>query len=353
MSVLGTDALTLADWAKRVDDDGQVAQIVDLLSQENAILQDMPWMMGNQTTGHKTTVRTGLAEGTWRRLYQGVQPTKTTTAQIVDNCGNLEGYSEIDVDLANLNGNTAQFRLSEDAGFLEGMSQQMASAFFYSNSLDTPEQIMGFAPRYNTLNTASAISANVIDAGGTGSTNTSIWLVGWGPQSCFGIFPKGQTAGLNMRDLGEDTLQLADGSRYQVYRSHFKWMSGLCIRDWRYIVRIANIDVEDLDTTNSANLVKLLIKAVHLVPTAPRGVAPVQTATMPSSPITTPRFAFYCNRTINTALDQQIVDKPAGLGGTLMYLDPAMWGGQSVVGFRGIPFRTVDAILNTEDAVTA
>jgi hypothetical protein len=181
MATLGTTALTYADWAKRQDDDGKTAVIVDLLSQANEILDDMLVVEGNLPTGHKTTVRTGLPQGTWRQLNFDVQNTKSTTAQIVDTVGNLEAYSVIDKDIADLNGNTARFRLSEDSAFFEGMGQQMAAAFIYSNALSTPAQIMGLAPRYNTVSLANAqTAANVIDMGGTGSTNTSLWFVSWG-----------------------------------------------------------------------------------------------------------------------------------------------------------------------------
>lgn len=353
MATIGGTYLTLADWAKRQDDDGRVAMIVDLLSQTNEWLDDMLWVEGNQTDGYKTTVRTGLPSGTWRMLYQGVTPGKSTTAQITERTGNLEGYSVIDKDLADLNGNAPAFRLSEDSAFFEGMSQQMSSALAYSNSSLTPAQILGLAPRYNSLSATVATSANIIDAGGTGSDNTSIWFVGWGPNSAFGIFPRGKAAGLQHRDLGEFTQINTDSSRYQVYQSHFKWEAGLCVRDWRYVVRIANIDVSNLTGSSTANLVKLLIQAAYKFPVVPAGISPVQSATRPSGTVgPATRFAIYANRTVRAALDQQIVDKPAGLGGTLMYLDSGEWGGRTVLGFRGVPIRTVDSILNTEAQIT-
>lgn len=346
MATLGTTVLTLADWAKRQDDDGKTATIVDLLSQANEILDDMLWMEGNQTTGHKTTVRTGLPQGTWRQLYQGVQPVKSTTAQIVENCGNLEGYSRIDKDLADLNGNTADFRLSEDSSFFEGLSQQMAGALMYSNSLGSPAQIMGFSPRYNTVTVANAQTANnVIDMGGTGATNTSIWLVGWGANTVHGVFPKGKVAGLNHRDLGEQVYYPGDGSQYLTYQSHFKWESGLVVRDWRYVVRLCNIDVTLLNGVNAANLINGLVRAVHRVPTMPRTAAPVQSATRPSGMVGPARMAIYCNRTVSTYLDLQAMNK------TNVLLQQEQWEGMPVTTFRGIPVRTVDQLLSTEARV--
>ena len=346
MPTIGNSFLTLADWAKRVDENGRTQAIVNLLSQTNQMMDDMMWTEGNLTYGHRTTVRTGLPQGAWRMLYQGVPPAKSTTAQVQENCGNLEGFSEVDKDLADLNGNTSEFRLSEDAAFFEGMTQQMQSALLYSNAIDTPAQFVGFAPRYSTLSGA-ATGGNIIDMGGTGSTNTSVWIVGWGPNSCFGMFPKGKLAGLNHTDLGEDVKTLSDASMYRVYRSHFKWEAGLCVRDWRYIVRLANIDVTLLNGVSAANIINALISAFARFPTAPTTTR-IQTEPTQNSgaPLGATRFAIYCNRQVAAALDRQALNK------TNVLLRMEEWDGRPVTTFRGIPIRIVDRLLNTEARIT-
>ena len=91
-ATLSTAALTLLDWAKRLDPTGKVARVVEMLEQTNEILQDMLWMEGNLPTGHRTTVRTGLPSVAWRLLNGGVTPSKSTTAQIDEQCGMLEAY---------------------------------------------------------------------------------------------------------------------------------------------------------------------------------------------------------------------------------------------------------------------
>src|SRR5882757_1380915 len=175
MAILGATALTYADWAKRMEDNYKIATIIEILSQTNEILDDIMVVEGNLPTGHKTTVRTGLPQATWRLLNAGVPNAKSTTAQIVDTCGNLEVYAEVDKDVADLNGNTAEFRLSEVKAFLEGMSQQVAATLIYGNQSVNPERFTGFAPRYSTLTaTSSQTAANVLNGGGTGSTNTSM-----------------------------------------------------------------------------------------------------------------------------------------------------------------------------------
>src|SRR5271168_532177 len=168
MAAIGSLALTYADWAKRLEDGYRIASIIELLSQTNEILDDMLVVEGNLPTGHKTTVRTGLPQATWRLLNQGVPNAKSTTAQIVDTVGNLETYAVIDKDIADLNGNTAEFRLSEVKSFLEGMSQQVATTLIYGNQFVNPERFTGLAPRYSTVTTANSQTAyNVLTAGGT------------------------------------------------------------------------------------------------------------------------------------------------------------------------------------------
>lgn len=341
MAVLGTNALTYGDWAKRIGPQGNVDSIIELLSQDNEIMQDEMVVEGNQPTGHVTTVRTGIPSATWRLLNYGVPTGKSTTVKITDNCGMLETYSVIDKALADLNGNAPAFRLSEDMAFLQGMNQQMAQTMIYGNTSVNPERFMGLAPRYNT--TASAqTGVNVIDAGGTGSVNTSIWLVCWGPNTCHGLFPKGQMAGLKQTDKGDITPAYdANNNRYEAYTTHYKWDLGLCLRDWRFVVRIANIDSALITGASAANLINALIRAVHRIPVMPAGVSTEQTSDAPQA-LSYGMPAIYCNRTIRTWLDIQALNK------TNMLLQFENWHGRAVTTFRGIPIRTVDSILNTE-----
>ena len=329
MATLSANNPTLIDVASRLDPNLNIDKIVELLAATNPVLNDMTFMEGNLPTGHKTTVRTGLPGVTWRKLYGGVQPSKSTTAQVTDSCGMLEAYAEVDKALADLNGNAAAFRLSEDKAFIEAMSQEMAQTLFYGNESTEPEAFTGFAPRFNSLSAQNA--DNIVDAGGTSTDNTSIWLVVWGPNTCHGIYPKGSTGGVQMRDLGEVTVENVDGAsgRAQMYRSHYRWDCGLTVRDWRYIVRIANIDVSDLTTlANTKNLITWMIQAAERIPSFGAG-----------------RAAFYCNRNIREKLRLGILEK---ISTNLTFETVA---GKRVMMFDEIPVVRTDAILSTEAAV--
>src|SRR6266699_6407925 len=348
MAVIGTTALTYADWAKRIDDGYRIAIIVELLSQTNEILDDMLIVEGNLPTGHKTTVRTGLPQATWRLLNNGVPNAKSTTAQITDTCGNLETYAVVDKDIADLNGNTAEFRLSEVKAFLEGMSQQVATTLIYGNQSANPERFTGLAPRYSTVTASSSQTAvNVLDAGGTtANTQTSIWIVVWGADTAHATFPKGKITGLQHRDMGEWPVADASGNTYQAYRDHFKWEIGLVLRDWRYIVRIANIGTTLLNGVNAANLINLIVRGLYRLPTAPVSATTIQTSDTPEVRANMGRTVIYCNRVVRTFLDLQAMNK------TNVLLRIEEFDGKPVTTFRGVPVRTCDAILNTEAQVT-
>jgi len=330
MATLSTNNPTLADVAKRSDPDGKIDTIVELLAETNECLEDMTFLEGNLPTGHRTTIRSGLPGSTWRKLNYGVQPSKSTTVQVTDTAGMLEAYAEVDKALADLNGNTGSFRLSEDRAFLESMNQTMATTLFYGDTGTDPEKFMGLAPRYSS--TSAESGDNIISAGGSGSDNTSIWLVVWGPNTCHGIYPKGSSAGLNHQDLGEVTLEDAAGGKYQGYRTHYKWDIGVSVRDWRYVVRIPNIDVSNLTkdaSGSSANLIDLMVQALEKVPNLGLG-----------------RATFYGNRTISSFLRRQITNA----NNVNISMDEV--AGKRVMTFDGIPFRRNDALLNTEAAVS-
>ena len=332
MALIASNTQTLVDWAKKQDPNGSPARIVEILNATNEAIQDIPFKEANNTTSHRTTMRSGLPTPVWRLFNQGVQPTKSTTVQVDDVIGMLEDYAEVDKALADLNGNSSEYRLSEAVAHIEGLNQAFMTAFFYGNNSINPEQYNGMSTRYSTVNASVPISQNVIDGGGTGSVNTSVWLICFGDQTVHGIYPKGSKAGLTHEDLGRVTVDSAggvSGARMEAYRDHFRWDCGLSVRDWRYAVRICNIDTANLVAeTSAADLIKLMIKAKNRLPNMNMG-----------------KTVIYCNRTVRQMLEIQALNKSSG---ALAIREAA---GQFQTDFFGIPMRLCDAILNTEARV--
>jgi hypothetical protein len=334
MATLADTHPTLLDLARRTDPDGRIADIVEILNQTNEVLEDMVWLEGNLVTGHRTTIRSGLPQPTWRKMYGGVQPTKSKSVQVTDNTGMLEAYSEVDKALADLNGNTAAFRLSEDRPHIEGMGQEIVQTLFYGNEGTEPEAFTGLSPRFNALTSANN-SENVIDGGGAGTDNASIWLCVWGPNTGHGIVPKGSTAGLQQEDKGQVTIENIDGAggRMEAYRTHYRQDAGLTIRDWRYFVRIANIDRSALtfDAATGANLPNLMFEAEERIAGTTSG-----------------RAVWYMDRGILTKLRQQ---SASAVKTSTLTIENV--GGARVTSFGGMAIRRVDALSVDEALVPA
>ena len=332
MATLSVTNPTLADLAKVTDPDGSIADVVEILNATNEILMDMTFLEGNLTTGHRTSIRSGLPTPTWRKLYGGVQPTKSRAVQVTDNTGMMEDYSEVDKALVEMAGNPAAFRLQEDRPHIEGMNQEFASTLFYGDESTAPEEFTGLSARYNSLSAENG--DNIISGGGSGSDNASIWLICWGPNTCHGIIPKGSKAGVQQRDLGEVTLENADGAngRMQAFRTHYRWDVGLSVRDWRYAVRVANIDRSALtaDISAGADLNDLMHQAWTEIPNTSMG-----------------RCAWYMDKSILSMLRRQT---SSAVSSSTLTTD--LVGGTMQTSWGGIPIRRCDALRGNEATVS-
>lgn len=324
---IGTMNPTILDVAKRMTGDGNLDKIVEMMNQTNEILTDMTMLEGNLPTGNVSTVRTGLPKVAWRVFNDGVEPSKSATAQATDTCGMLEAYAVVDRELAKIANNAKEFRLQEDRAFLEAMNQEMASTLFYG-SKTMPEKFVGLTQRYSDKTAKSG--ENIIDAGGTGANLTSIWLVVWSPNTVHGIYPKGSKAGFEMEDDGVVDVTTTEGKKYKAYQTHYQWKNGLTVRDWRYVVRIANIDVTKLkkDASVGADLIDLMIDAEEKVPNLGMG-----------------RPVWYMNKTVRGFLRKQLNE------GHKYQTAAGEEPGKITVDFNGTPVRRTDALIIGEQQV--
>lgn len=332
MATLAGTNPTLMDVAKLKEPDGGiVTDVVDMLSQDNEIFLDSSWIEANGGTFHRTSVRIGLPDPTWRAYYQGVQPTKGTYAQVDEPIGMMEARSVVDKDLADMETDINQYRLIEAGGFLEGMNQSLVSTGVYGSVASSPARFNGLAMRYNSK--AAASGDNIVDAGGIGSDNTSAYIVQWHPRTCFFTYPKGSNAGVSREDLGVNNNAIPpDGSPgvFSAYEEKFTQKAGLVVRDWRSVVRIANIDVSNLiDETSAADILKLFAIGIEKIKKVDGG-----------------RIAIYTNRTLKTMLRIQAMSK------NNVYLMVGEEEGKPKLTFDGYPIRKLDQLLNTEGRVT-
>ena len=304
--------------------------VIELMNQTNDILSDVQWMESNQSDGHLTRIRTGLPEVYWRRLYQGTPPSKSQWSQVKEQCGMLEARMELDLAEIELYGDKAKaFRLSEALAFAESMRQKVARTLFYGDSNVNPDEFNGLAMRY-----PGKTSPHVLDAGGTGSKCTSAWLVCWGSNTCHGLYPRGSTGGLKNKDLGEYMTTDEAGRKFQCVGDLYTWRCGLAVRDWRAVVRLANIDSSKLMLRKGeegfVDLQALTVRAKNMMPENMRGQA-----------------VWYCNQDVLTALELQSTD-----AGNVHLTYGEYFASKSVPALHGRPIRQCDAITSTEKALS-
>jgi len=326
MAALSDTAPTYLDWARRLDPDGNIATIVNIIDEELPMLEDAAVVQANDVLSHRTTVMSGLPTGTWRKLNYGVPVEKGKTKQVTDTIGSLEAYGEVDKDLVMLNGNSAAWRLSEEAAFIEGLGQTMGDTLVYGNTDSDPEKFMGLLPRFND---SSAENARMVISGGGGdaSTQTSVWGITWGERFCHMTFPKGSMAGLDFQDLGEWTLEDDAGGLYQGYRTHYTWKAGLVVRDWRRIARIANAKPAELKA-DGTSIIDLMIDAHNQL----------------KSPGMGGRLVWYANRGIKAFLDKEAKNQ-SNMALSVQQQD----NGGPVTMFWGSPIKLMENIVDTEE----
>jgi hypothetical protein len=341
---------TIADVASRSDATGKQKVIAEMLSQAVALAKDLYMNESSEMFGHEFAFRTSIPAGSWRQINQGVPYSKSTTAKSRVGLGTLEDYSQVDRLLAEGTGDVERFREGEDVAFLEGMGQTIEQTTWYGNSASTPAEFNGLSTFYNTVSTATAQNgANVIDGGGTGSSNASLWLLCHGNRTFHGLYPRGSKAGLAMEDKG-DTVPGYDslGNRFEAYTSWFRQMIGIVPIDWRYCARVANIDVTNagLAGPNALDIFATLRQMMLLPPTLTSQSSGITEVDAPDEPSPGIRPVIYCNRTIRHWMDVQAMRDRNVL---ISITDHA---GLPVMGINGIPVKVSDQLLITEQRVT-
>ena len=340
MAELNVKNPSLADVLSRTNPAGNIAQIIELAEKMNPIVRDAIYTECNDGTKHQHVIRTGIPEPAWRRYNQGVKQVKSTTAKVVDTTGMAEEFIAVDKALAKLHGNEAAYRASEVIPAMEGFNQFMARNMFYGSTDTTPDGFMGLDARYNDASAQSG--RQIIDAGGTGSNNTSIWFITWGQRATSLLYPKGSAAGLSHTDKNEQFWDAPDGSgKFLALVDHLKWDIGMTVGDWRGNARIANIDVDALskDASTGADLLDLLIDAEEMLDTSSRVGIDGQ------GNLVEGKTCIYAGRTIAKFLRKQALNKKN------VNLTVEEVAGERMTMWGEMPIRRIDAISSNEAAI--
>lgn len=332
-TLAGTGFPLLSDVVKTLRPDGSPeTEVIDILSEEMAILDDIPWEEGNEPGGSQITSATGLPDPEWTSANIGVTPQFGTTTQYLERCGILEQLVTVDVKVAEYggSGNTAAYRMLQNRMALEGFRKKLESALFYENALTAPERIHGLASRYSATTGKTASAYTFINSGThSGSDNQSIWLLNWGPGRLYGIFPKGMVGGLQHDDMGKE-LMTVNSKQLRVWRDWYQWKCGIAVPDYRHAARY---QWDPSDTTNFAASAKGAYLALNTLIGAVRNMDQSE------------RARFYGNRTSLNLINAQLISNDVN---ALTYIE---LGKRRVMAFFGVPWRTTDRLI-AEDAIS-
>lgn len=336
MPTIGNLALNFNDLRKRQAPDGTIDHIIEVLKQSNPIMDDIKWKQGNLPTGNQTTQRTSIPTPSLRAINKGVKPTKSSTKQVRDTCCILEARSRVDIELLRLEPDPQAFRRSEDDAHIEGFSEKVASMIFYGDSDENLDEFNGFAKRYDHFGGKKGeYSYQVRDAGGkTSGALSSVWLIGWS-NSVSGIYPKYGYAGLKMRDLGERTVEDAEGGSYQAFESLFTWMPGLMVADPRMVAAVRNIDTATLLEATDEQKKSFMDQLIY----AKNSLRRIQGENM--------KLGIYVSGKVYDFLESYLMDKSH-----VHVTRQDFANGTSVLALFGIPVYKEDALKDTESLIT-
>lgn len=315
--------LTLKDHAKMLAPGGVVSHVVDLMSQKSPAIRDAVFRMGNLPTGHRIVARTGLPSAYFRRYNEGFRMSKGRYDQFDETCGQLAVRTAVDVDLAELDGIDAA-RAREAEGVVEAFTQGAERGLWYESTATGAHKFTGLTPRLNDLGSDFASQIVVHTETPAGNNNTSMWFVVWGDRTVYGIFPKGSTAGLNPHNRGIIDVPDRDGRPVPSYVVDWRWKLGFAVEDYRYLVRIANIDLSTLSGADDT-----------LIPAMIRAYTRLQDTT-------SGRPVIYCNRVVWEYLWLQSRTFAKA------QITVGEEEGRPKMRFMGIPIEITDGLLATE-----
>jgi hypothetical protein len=278
-----------------------------------------------------------MPSGTWRMLNQGIVSTNTGALQVDESIGLLENRAEIDLVTARLSSDIPAYRRQKGNLIIRGLAAQLETTLIYGDTTTYPGRFHGLHPRYNALGQktnsfgANNMSMNQV-VGNGGTTNlSSIWLIGWGENKVYGIYPQGSPIGIESEDLGVIDLRDVNGGVFRGYAEHFRVQMGLAVEDWRYVSRLCNVDVAG--TINDANMTVLLNNMIDM--------------TMAIPDLQACRPCFYCNRKVKAYLMKMAYTKA-----NLALSIGDVYDEKNLLLVNGIPLRQADSITLTESQIS-
>ena len=331
---------TLLERAKGTIDGRRMLPVLDVMNLVGVqnFLKDVPYFPANMGLVHKTVRTTSHPESSRRAFYEGVTPTDLATEEILEPLILFEQWSSVDEQHVETVENGNEVRASRDRIKIAAVLEDFVTAIFTDARTSGPKYIDGLVARLGTLSYPGHTTETLPycwDGGSSTSTNSSIYIVDWGMEGCFALYPgaasgKGGVLGVNAINLGKQTVVTATSplTVYRAYQSQFTKWAGLAMADDRKFTRIANVETLTSLTTGRFDE-DVLIRALR------------HGKFNPSS------TRIYMNAFLASDVDIRAKDKISGWTTVQVF-------GEEVTAFHGIPIRVLDeAILGNAETALA
>jgi hypothetical protein len=326
MATKALTQFTLVEAAKQTDPDGSAATIAEILDKKNELWGVIPLMQSNDVSSHVFTVRDKLPTISTRQVNRGstlsVSSRKQTRVEMV----HLEDWIRADELVIDRQADPKMHLMNEVVAHVEAMDQEIWERFFYDTPGDAADGILGLSNRYNLSSMANVDKTNA----GSGSDTTSVWMLEPGFNTIYIVYPKGSTAGVSKEDKGKRTVYDSVGP-YDAYEVKLAAEFGLVPVDPRGIQRFANIESSGVDDTLfdvSSFEYRNLVNMRNRLPNGGRG------------------GVLLMNRTTKAQADILAWDKSTNA------FSRETWDGQPVTTFQGMRVIMVEALVDTETALT-
>ena len=316
-----------------------------VLDRMTPLVRMLPMKAANNILSNIATRTDSLPVASTRRFNEGIKATTSKNTPITDLIALFEDYAEVDMDLWEIQNDPNAWRADQDMNHIEGLFQLLESMLLYGNIGVNPGAFNGLATRFNNLesypNGDLSWQPNVWNGGASSGAVTSAWMIEFGEDSVYGIYPPNTAAGLNIRDLGEQTKELSAATgavganyQYQVLRTLLRWYLGIQIADERAVQRICNINPVALSSNNFDE--NLFIEAKNWLPR--NGEAP--------------GTVILVNRALKTQIDIRAVSQKVNTYFTPPSNDTMDVFGKAVTRFQNIPIYVAEKIISTETVLT-
>jgi hypothetical protein len=338
---------TLPDVLRHQAPDGSFMPAIDVLSGRWPMMEEGYWLQGNDDTSHEYLRMAYEPTGTLVRYNEGTAFESAATTVVREQLARMESMLRIDTRILEKSNDPVRYRRDMEAAHVRGMIKQWSkivlgvrdtsSGPWYGDMGRDQKSINGLTNRYKALTTVASLVDNVRSLGGaTANVQSSIWLVKWGPQGVFFIYPKSVSRTLTVRDLKEQVVYDTNSPArpYTAIMTNFSFEFGLGVGDERAVQRLSNIATAQTagsfgDDTDKEQGEKALIDMIERLPGGdPSGCV------------------FYAGPSIMASLRKRLNSK------TNMFFNMETVWGRPQLTFQGIPFVRCDALLPNEAVVS-